>query len=109
MFMAHGTQSKETMNTQNFLFDALDNAKEHAADLAAFEDVTPAPRYFDDRSNLIEANLGRPAAEYADANLAGWVLDLLADSRMNVRGPQAGTRVCDQAAPSFVPANLLAR
>lgn len=102
--MTHGTTA-----TQNFLFDALDNAKEHAADLAAFEDVTPAPRYFDSRSFDIEANLGRAAAEYADRNLAGWVLDLLADNSLNVRGPQAGTRVCDQAAPSFVPANLLAR
>lgn len=66
------------------------------------------PTYTDIRSQFIEANLGRPAAMWADRNAADWVLDLLADSTINGRGPQAGTRVCDQAATKLVPAGLVA-
>ena len=63
--------------------------------------------YTDSRCNAIEQNLGAAVAKWADDNSAGWVLDLLADGRTNWRGPQAGLRICDQAA-DLVPESVRA-
>ena len=38
--------------------------------------------YTDSRSYQIEATFGRALAVYADRNLAGWVLDMLTDNRV---------------------------
>lgn len=50
--------------------------------------------YTDSRCTKIEANLGRALAVYADRNLAGWVLDMLADDRLD--DEQGVLRVCDR-------------
>lgn len=67
--------------------------------------------YTDSRSEQIERNLGPEIAAYADANLAGWVLDLLADATMNpAHGPLGGFQVCLTAAAlgTVLPDNLKA-
>lgn len=51
--------------------------------------------YTDSRCTHIENNFGRRLAGHADRNLAGWVLDMLADDRVQERGPYAGQKVCD--------------
>lgn len=61
--------------TQNFLFDAVDAAQEYQNDMDAATDMT----FTDSRCIDIEKNLGTAAAQWADQNAAGWVLDRLAD------------------------------
>lgn len=63
--------------------------------------------YTDARCTVIAAEFGPSVATYADAHLAGWVLDLLADTRPIPRGPLAGLRTCDLAVERHVPEALL--
>ena len=53
-------------------------------------------KYTDERCARIERNFSPDLAAHADRNLAGWLLDLLADDSLAARrGPLAGRRLCD--------------
>lgn len=56
----------------------------------------------DARSQQIAINFNLAVAQFCDRNSAGWVLDLLSNTRpAAVRGPLAGRRCCDVAIEGF--------
>lgn len=58
--------------------------------------------FTDTRSAKIEKNFNTAVAEFADKNLAGWMLDLLAnDGPAALRGPLVDKRMCDVAIQPF--------
>jgi len=44
----------------------------------------------------ISNQFGLNFANFAEANLAGWAIEILCDGRTNSRGPQRGTKINQQ-------------